>query len=248
MAAKKRKKRSYSRKGVPVKSEKVLRALNKHNSRTKQLNKLAGEINTIIGSKEYADHFKPRNFYHRLLKKFRQTPGNHRFVLLNQLKGMEINEINPLQKLGFFTTTVKKIKNSIEVSLQEITHPQDVLRDATAYYYDVILLFWEKSKQPAQHAMQGTHWMNIEDSKLHLFNFVFENTGDTTHWLLCLHQILGNNGKREETMKAEGMQILNVGSFDKKELALLKVEEEAAKPKPVVKEKMKEVKRVGPVN
>ncbi len=93
--------------------------------------------------------------------------------------------------------------------------------------------------------MQGTTWMDI-DNKLKPFEFVFENAGNVTHWLLCLHQFLGDGDKRVETMKGEGMMIVNAGSFDEEEIALLKEEQEVMKPEVIFREKPREVKRVGP--
>ena len=145
---------------------------------------------------------------------------------------MEINEIYPLQRLGFCTTRVEKQEDNIVINLYEIAVQSETVAEATQYQYDVLLLWWNRSKDPAQQDAQGTDWIDM-GSKLHQFEFVFENTAGATHWLVCLHMVLGTAGKRLETMKAEGMNIAAVGSFDKKELALLKADQEVLKPGPV---------------
>jgi hypothetical protein len=151
-----------------------------------------------------------------------------------------------MSRLGLFcNASVQKQEDSIVVNLREAQHPGKTPGGPTQYQYDVILLCWTGTEGPAQHDMQGTNWMDI-DGKLKQFEFVFENTSDITHWLLCLHQFLGSEDKRIETMKGEGMMIVNAGSFDEEELALLNKEQELVKEQPVVKEKTREVKRVGP--
>src|SRR5690242_7895396 len=54
-------------------------------ARTASLNRLASELNKVIGN--YAGIMKSRDFYHDVLRKLRKEPSNNRFFLLYPLKG-----------------------------------------------------------------------------------------------------------------------------------------------------------------
>ena len=73
-------------------------ALKEQYTRTKYLNKLASEVNRMV--QRCSDHLKPSTFYESLHRCFRKEPLNNRFLLLLQLRGMEVNPAYPLSKLG----------------------------------------------------------------------------------------------------------------------------------------------------
>jgi len=188
-------------------------------NRTAFLNKLAGELNTII--RAYGGNLKSGDFYPNLLTRFRKEPLDNRFLLLLQLKGMDINRYYPFAKLGSCRTTVKEFKNKIAVSLEILSHPERGKYRANCYYYEVLLLSWTKSKEPATHTGKLSDWIRISGGKP-LFEFLFPRPAATAHWLLCLRQRLGIDKREIESFAAEAMQIVDAGTFDKKDKALLK--------------------------
>lgn len=59
------------------------------------------------------------------------------------------------------------------------------------------------------------------NEELPAFEFVFPKSMKPVHWLLCVRVILGNNKRRVEAFVGEGMQIPDVGTFDKKDAIIL---------------------------
>ena len=231
------KNKAHTRPAAKAKSKKRLAVLKKTHSRNKPLNQLASELNTIVGMKQYAAGFKSRDFYHRMQKRFRKTQSNHRFILLNQLKGMEVNELNTLHSLGQLIIVAKPLKNKLLITLQVRAHPSKVKRGLSYShcYYEVILICWNKTRQPATHKKMRSIWIDI-NSKLPILDFEFDTLAGTTHWLACVRQRLGGGEKKivpVETFAGEGMQLVEVGSYDKKELKLLAQEQKIVKPTPV---------------
>lgn len=209
----------HMRNAPPPGSKKNEPAFKKQYSRALFLNQVAGEINKVLTI--YAYNFKSNDFYQQcLLKRFRKEPLDNRFLMLQQLKGIDINPLYPFYKLGSCTTAVKGLKNNIQVTLRTREHPPRGKYMANCYYYEVSLLSWMKGDQPVTHSRQASNWIKIVGGHDE-FEFLFPKPAGTTHWLLCLRQILGVDGKRVEARKGESMQVTDVGSFDKKEIALL---------------------------
>src|SRR5688572_9018393 len=104
---------------------------------TSVINKLASDLNTII--EIYSGEFKRSGFYHRLQKLLRKEPAESRILLLNQLKGMEINPDYP-SKPGFHRVHVNRAKNKIIVNLDVLTHVGPKKFASNCYCYKVVLL------------------------------------------------------------------------------------------------------------
>ncbi len=203
--------------------------LKKNYSRTAFLDALGSELNTII--KNYAPHFKSSDFYTSLHSLFRKEDENNRLLLLLKLKGLEINPAYPTTKLGQSKTIVNAKRNKILVNLQITDHPRPGKHNANGYYYEVFLLRWDKTKKPATHSSLFSQWIPISngrspDETKPEFDFFFPKPAGTTHWLLCIRQRLGANEEEIEAHVAEAMRIVDIGTFDKAELALLKKREE----------------------
>ena len=207
----------YRRKASPVKSKKRLAVLKKHNRRNEVLNKLASELNNII--RHFAQHFKSSSFYHDISKLLRRQENDNRYLLLSELRGVEINPTYPIGKLGLFSTSVGSLKNTITISLQITSHPSPGRRRADCYCYEVIWVCWCKGKKEAVFTSQHSDWIMIE-GKRPLFEFIFEKPAAAQQWLFCVKAELGVQEKSIGVFAAQGMQITDVGSFDKKDLAL----------------------------
>jgi hypothetical protein len=191
--------------------------------RTKYLNELASGINTII--KANSDDFKPSRFYEQLLKRLRKEKSDNRFLLLLQLKGMQVNPAYPMNRLALQDTDVKALKGKIVVSLQVTSHATPGKHKADCYYYEVLLLTWEKNKKPANHSRQLSDWVHMNNGRPE-FEFEFPIKPGTLHWLLCLRQQLGANENVIGVAATDGMQVIDAGSLDEKDYALLRQREE----------------------
>jgi hypothetical protein len=229
---------------APKKTKKNTTALEQQNSRTAFLNNLAGELNRIIGA--YSGTLKPPGFYQSLQKRLRKEPLNSRFLLLKQLEGMEVNATYALSKLGDARVTVNATRKKIIVQLHVLFNPSRYVGkyEANCYAYEVSLLCWNKSTKPPMHARQFSEWIYLTDG-LPEFEFPFSRTAATVHWLVCVKQQAGVNEEPIPSFCAEGMQIVSVGTFDKKDLELItKREEEELARKAKVKKGQEQITRV----
>lgn len=218
--------------------KKLEQALKEQNSRSGMLNKLAADINSIV--LRYCGILKSRDFYSRCLSRFRKARTDNRFLLLNQLKGMEAHPTYPLSKLGDQSISVKVQKGKFVVDLEIKRQPWYGHYGADCYSYELIFITWTKGKEGATTLHQYSDWVTINDKKPY-FEFTFKSPAGTEHWLLCLRQQLGVDEKPVESLKGEGMQIVEVGTTNKKDLELL----DEMKEKNVKKQKVKnEVKVV----
>jgi len=186
--------------------------------RTKFLNDLAGELNRVIA--HYYTDFKPADLYHRLQKQFRKEPLDNRFLLLLQLVGMEINPVYPLAKLGHAGLRVEAVKKNISITLDTLSHPDPGKHRANGYYHELLLFCWDKTKKPARVSRQLSDWIRPGGPRPQ-FEFVFPLPANATHWLLCLRQSLGVNEVDIGAKVTMGMAVVEAGSFDKKDMALV---------------------------
>lgn len=216
-------------------------ALKQQYIRTGFLNALAGELNKVIGA--YAGPLKPTGFYQALQQRFRKEPVNNRFLLLKQLEGMEVNAKYTLNKLGEAKVTVEATAKTITVKLRVLFHPSKYIGryKANCYTYEVSLMCWKKGAGPSYHARQFSEWIYLKDG-LPDFDFQFTRPAGTVNWLVCLKQQAGINEEPIPSFHAEGMKIVSIGTFDKKELVLLakKEEEESAGAKKAAAKKVQE--------
>ena len=234
----------HTRRPVKPGSKKNEPALKKQHSRTKWLNSIAGAINKVV--RKYAPILKPATFYNSVSSLLRKEPDDNRLLLLRQLRGMEINPDYPMHKLGKFTCSSTGTQAQLHVELAVNAHPLRDNLQADCWYYAVILVVWQKGRPVPYDDCQFTEWINIKDEEP-VFDLVFKKPANGTQWLLLLQQVLGKNEVRTESLKAEGMVIADAGSFDKKDLQLLKKrmgEEKNAAAKPVKKAARKEIVRV----
>ena len=73
----------------PLTAKASLRALKQENKRAGFINKVAGDLNAVM--KLHMAGFKGRDFYHRLLKKFRRESIDNRYLLLRQAEKRQRN-------------------------------------------------------------------------------------------------------------------------------------------------------------
>jgi hypothetical protein len=220
------------------------------NVRTAYLNQLASDLNNIIG--KYADKLKNGAFYPAMQSRFRREKLDNRFLLLKNLEGMEVNSSYPLEKLGKARISVKTSGGKMIVSQDVIYHPSAHVRGhkANCYYYQVLLLVWTKDQSSALPLLsKKSAWISLDD-ELPFFEYPFDRPENAEEWLVCVHQVLGIDDKRIEALVAEGMQLVLVGTFKKKDLALYeqqKKEAAALRERSMKKEKKEDEERVQPI-
>jgi hypothetical protein len=212
-------------------------------TRTKYLNQLASEVNSII--EHNSDNLKPSTFYEELQRRFRKEALNNRLLLLLELRGMEVHPAYPLSKLGTRLVHVRISKNKIVVNLQVTHHPPAGKDKADCYDYQVLMVTWGKR---LEYEEQCSNWVFIESGRPE-FDFEFKRKADTRHWLFCLRLRLGIKEKPIEKLATTGMQIIDAGSFVKKDLEILekrKKEQKTVKVAAIEKTEAEEAKRVKP--
>jgi len=230
----------YVRTLVEEGSKKNEPALKLQYSRTKFLNNLASEVNQIVQT--FGSLIKFRNFYTSVLSRFRKEPLNNRFLLLQQLKGMELSERYPRAKFGDCVITGKELKNIFRINLKVETHPYPLEHNADCYYYELLFATWAKGNKKPIGARMASDWILMKDPRPE-FDFDFKLPPGTVHWMVCVRQILGVNKTVIENMEAEGLQIMEVGTRDKKDEAILI--KRAAEPKnPEPKKAVETLERV----
>jgi len=209
---------SHTRKRAKAGSKKNEPVLKQNYKRTAFLNQLASDINGVVGSNSEAH--KPSSFYFELQKRFRSQPVNNRFLLLSTLEGMDVHPRYTLGRLkGHHEITTGFTKQKINFHVAVNAHPVEQ-RQTNCYSFELLLLTWSKSSRSARSQRQLSEWVYLRDARP-VFEFSFDRPAKTVHWILCLKQKMGWNGS-PASLKAQGMRIVAVGTFDKKEELLRK--------------------------
>lgn len=191
--------------------------------RTQFLNRLAGELNRAISY--YYAGFKPPDLYHRIQKQFRKEPLNNRFLLLRQLRGMEINPGYKLIDLGQTWIKTEAVKKQLLVTLQTYAHPRIGPDGWNGYYHELLLFCWDKTQKPPVVQRQLSEWISRHGPEPE-FEFIFPLPAKATHWQLCQRLAQGLNQVDYGTKATMGMAFAEAGSFDKKDWALVEKREE----------------------
>ena len=208
--------------------------------RTAYLNRLASELNQIM--RTHSDYLKPSSFYAKIQSLFRKEPSNNRFRLLRQLNGIDIHPSYPLSRLSNNEVSVNKIKNKLTVCVEAQSVPFPGKYEEDCHHYEVLLITWAKGNEPAIVSRQYSEWCAFTAGKPS-FEFEFPVAPGRLDWVVCLRQRLGKDQIAIDTMSTEGMAIVNVGTNDKKQLALIEKEKNAEK-KAAGRKKREEPERV----
>jgi hypothetical protein len=202
-------------------------AFTDHSGRTKLLNNLASPICVIVG--KVSDGQKPGKFYRQLNKRFRTQPSDNRFLLLYTLKDMDIHPRYTLGSIhGDQQMVVKTRQRKINVTLKVRSRPKEDTR-TNAFRYELLLLTWNQSDTDPSYSRKRTELISF-NNPVGEFEFSFETEADAVHWLLCLKLQQLFDGK-PVSWKVQAMRIMEVGTFDKRDILLLKKYIEAEKKK-----------------
>jgi hypothetical protein len=218
-------------------------------SRTGFLNELASELNEII--KAYKNFIRPKEFYHNLLSRFRKEPENNRLLLLNRLKGMDINPRHPFLKISSVPgISVKVVADHIIVELEVNSHSRPRKPGANCYFFEVLILLWDDSGAPCELHSQKTSWIYPENG-YPVYDIKFPHPDGTSDWMVCIRGSLGMNGYEYDELGSQGMLVCEMGSFNKKSQKLLKerrkdIEDKRLSKRGGTKKKAEEEIRVEP--
>ena len=220
-------------------------ALKKTYKRTKFLNHLASGINSVINA--VANGHKDMDFYPGLLKRFRAQPLDKKYLLLATLKGIDVNPRHSLDKIGGDErVTVKADKKEITVNVTVLHAPWKKLENFDSYCYGVVLLTWSKTGDKPKYEEKYTVWLPLNNAKP-TFEFSFPKKPGMVHWMLCLRKQFGFKGEVFSTA-SQGMRIIEVGTYDKTEEALLRKQhaELGKKKSHSAKQQEKKIVRIEP--
>lgn len=211
--------KNYSSKKPEAGLKKDEPVLKQQYRRTAFLNELASEINRMIKSRK---GFVPSGrFYQNMQARFRKEPINNRLLILDRLKGMEINTLNRLQQISPAPAIdIKAIDDHIVVELTVTGHALPGKHNANCYFFEVVLLLWDDSGAPCQLYSKKTSWIYPEKG-YPAFDIDFQRPDGTTDYLVCVRESLGMNGREYKEMGTQGMLVAEVGSFNKKSKKLL---------------------------
>jgi len=156
---------------------------------------------------------------------------------------MNIHPIYAFDKLGGDQkVTVKPGKRKFTVSIKVKAQP--MLDDkVNCYCYQLVLLTWNDSNKPPIFSRQYSEWIYPRKPKTE-FEFSFRSEASVVHWMLCEMKQMGFNDQ-PISLKKQGMRIAEVGTFNKKDVALLeKYEAEQKKMNSASQRRQKEIVRV----
>lgn len=208
----------HVRKAISGSGNKDEPAFKAQTNRTTFLSRLASDLNNIM--MQHSGLLREKSYYHDVLKLFRKEPLDNRFLLLMKLKGREVNRVHKLDKLSYHSAAVNVVKNKLRVALQVKGHPDAGRHKADCYYYEVLLVTWTKGPRPGVVQQQLSEWVHRKD-KVPVFDFEFVLGRGVVHWMVCLRVVLGIQEKEIGSVATEGMAVLEVGSLDKKDYAVL---------------------------
>lgn len=209
----------HVRKAIAEGGNKDEPAFKAQHERTIFLNRLAADLNKIFA--HHSGLLKPKTFYHDVQKRLRKEPLNNRFLLLMQLKEMEVNKGYKLSRLSYHSVDVSRFKNKLNVALHIKGHAESSSKHkADCYCYEVMFVSWTKGANAGIVQRQLSDWVSM-DGELPVFDFKFELGRGVVHWMLCLRVMLGMGEEEIGLAGAEGMAVVEVGSLDKGDWALL---------------------------
>lgn len=197
-------------------------ALKEQYNSTSFFNGVASQVKHALT--EHVFNFVDSKLYHRLLKKFRgvKEHAQKRWLLVREVVDMEVAPAYPFTKFNGIDWSVEPRKGELMVHLNVKWHPENKVSvyEADSYYYELLLLVWNKTKQPPVVVTNETDWIAINGGRPS-FDIPLPVPKGATHWLLFFNARLASKGQCLDIRAAQGMRCVEAGSFDKKEIALV---------------------------
>ncbi|MBL7747997.1 MAG: hypothetical protein JNM19_11245 [Chitinophagaceae bacterium] len=208
---------AYLRKTVAAGTKRSEPALKEQYSRTKFLNLLASDVNTVV--KTHCEGLKSARFYEMVQSRFRGEPRNDRLLLLYTLRDMEVHPVHTFRRHGVGEIQCVADAKGVTVRLSVKVHPMRGPFRANCYSYEVLCATWvRKEGVAADCERQYSEWVPINKG-LPEFSFYFKRPKGGVHWLCALRIRLGRNEEPVESFEADGMILWDAGAFDRAEYA-----------------------------
>jgi hypothetical protein len=212
---------TYIRSAPREGSKKDEPALKKQYSGTIFFNGVASQIRKALIT--HVKNFVDSKLYHRLLKIIRcvEEHQQKRWLLIRELVDMEVTPAYPFTRFDRIHWRVEPRKGELLVHLDVTQHPDKnvSVHEADSYYYELLVLVWNKSAEPPVVIINETDWIAI-DGGLPAFDIPLRMPPGARHWLLFMHGRLAIKGQCLDIRAAEGMRCVEAGSYDKKEITL----------------------------
>jgi len=197
--------------------------------RIHKLSKLASGINNVL--KNYHPDLRSKRFYSNMMKRFTKQVTENRFLILESIKGMDINPVYPYSRMGTAHVNIEIKKKKLIVSLRTTMHAKiKTMEEIEDYSYSLLLLTWGRKPFEVGHQQQYSDWIARDEEGHHEFSFEFDMPRSTIHWMLCLHQTMGFGSDDEVPVAYQAMTIHEVGSLLPEDLAII---EERKLPKQI---------------
>lgn len=214
------------RKPVAPGTKKDEPAFKEQHSRAGIFNALASAIHNT--AKQYGGRMVEGGFYNRLQSRLRKETGTERVLMLGELDGMELRERYRLGEIcSSPAITVSKTKKDVEVRLAVKVHPGYPRWDWDCYYFEVILMSWNRYGKMIN-SSKKTAWIYPEKDKPPSFRIPFAMPG-AVEWLVFLRVSLGINKEDMDMMDTVRICIMQTGSFTKAGKRLLEAKWAARK-------------------
>lgn len=214
------------------------------NKRTSYLNKLSSGIRDAVDY--YADALMPGTFYSALASHFRNEKTNHRVLLLDELRDMEVHTKYQFSKKCPEPGVELSISKSYYTAEIEIKVPANKNPKCNSFYLQFILLVWNRDDNNCRHMDESTPWIRMKDKTAKYTTVKFKRTAKDTEYLFACRCVFGVN-EEEYGYTQSGMKFLKTGTVTPEGKRLLedkKVAKEAALREERVKEIVKEKPRL----
>jgi len=234
---------AYLRKAVRPGTKGSEPALKEQYSRTKYLNQLASDINTLVNA--HGEGLKSPRFYEMVQSRFRKEPHNDRLLLLYTLREMEVNPVHTFRRHGVVEVHCEADTKGLTVRLCVKSPPMRGQYEANCYSFEVQCATWvRKEGASADCERQYSEWVQLKKG-LPEFSFYFKRPKGGVHWLCGLRIRLGWNEEPIASFEGDGMILTDAGAFDRAEYARAAAKAEMIKKKVVAATKSQPViKRV----
>ena len=177
--------------------------------RNAAVNRTAVPINNILS--EYAGKIKEGAFWQRLLSRIRKCANDKPETHLQNLANLELHEKHKLiEHVSIQSFTIKVDKDHFTISLPFGSHSFFRNPKKNCYYYELIVILFDKNGEVNTHDSVPTHWVYHSDQTPE-YAVDFKRTRFDKYYLFALKVNAGCNGQRGDGMGDLAMAILGGG-------------------------------------
>jgi hypothetical protein len=185
--------------------------LEENSKRTSVLNGAAKPVHDAL--KQLAGSFKQRNLWQQILSRMRRATATTHGQLYASLKGLEINDAYPLERLVQIPeVAVRSAQDVLLVRLNALMHSSYSKKQ---YCCALFVLWIDGERQHCAIASEATAWIEFKAPvAVHEFSFGIPEVA--RYYILCLKVETGSEAKVVESFGGMGMRILAVGDLEQR--------------------------------